>query len=79
MYLCHAAVWVLFPMGPVLHNRQAAMQERYRVSDESLTNLAAWLSEVETRIASLGALHEDVNRLAHQQAVAKVSLLRCAV
>ncbi|XP_022692769.1 microtubule-actin cross-linking factor 1-like isoform X2 [Varroa jacobsoni] len=51
--------------------QKAAMQERYRVSDESLTNLAAWLSEVETRIASLGALHEDVNRLAHQQAVAK--------
>lgn len=51
------------------------MQERYRVSDESLTNLSSWLSEVETRIASLGALHEDVNRLAHQQAVAKVSLI----
>lgn len=45
---------------------QQAMEEKYRLCDESLQKLLQWIAEVEDKLANQDVVHEQVDELRNQ-------------
>lgn len=52
------------------------MEERYRLCDDSLSELLSWIEEIEDRLANQDVVQEDVNQLRNQINILKVRLIQ---
>lgn len=52
------------------------MEEKYRLCDDTLTDLLAWIGEIEDRLANQDVVQEDVNQLRNQINILKVIRIR---
>lgn len=48
------------------------MEEKYRLCDDTLTELLSWVGEIEDRISNQDVAQEDVNQLRNQINILKV-------
>lgn len=48
------------------------MEEKYRLCDDTLSDLLAWIGEIEDRLANQDVVQEDVNQLRNQINILKV-------
>lgn len=51
------------------------MEEKYRLCDDTLSDLLAWIGEIEDRLANQDVVQEDVNQLRNQINILKVILI----
>lgn len=49
------------------------MEERYRLCDDNLSQLLAWIAEIEDRLANQDVAQEDIDQLRNQINILKVS------
>ncbi|XP_034249434.1 dystonin isoform X11 [Thrips palmi] len=52
--------------GRFIREAKQAMEEKYRLCDESLQKLLQWIAEVEDRLANQDVVHEQVDELRNQ-------------
>ncbi|XP_065222471.1 microtubule-actin cross-linking factor 1 isoform X5 [Planococcus citri] len=57
--------------GPMERLKQA-MEEKYRLTDDTLSELLSWISEIEDRISNQDVAQEDVNQLRNQINILKL-------
>lgn len=57
-------------------NVQQAVEEKYRLCDETLSKLLEWIAVVEERLANQEAVKEDIDELRNQINILKVRLLK---
>ena len=48
------------------------MEERYRLCDDTLTELLSWIGEIEKRVTNQDVVQEDLNQLRNQINILKV-------
>ena len=51
------------------------MEERYRLCDDTLTELLSWVGEIEKRVANQDVVQEDLNQLRNQINILKVGII----
>lgn len=49
------------------------MEEKYRLCDDSLSQLLAWIAEMEDRLANQDVAQEDIEQLRNQINILKVT------
>jgi SMC interacting uncharacterized protein involved in chromosome segregation len=74
--LGHSLVYITTCTGPFsnsVFNLQEAMEEKYRLCDETLHKLLEWISDVEDQLANQDLLKEHIEELRNQINNVKVS------
>ncbi|XP_065222544.1 dystonin isoform X13 [Planococcus citri] len=58
--------------GRFIREAKQAMEEKYRLTDDTLSELLSWISEIEDRISNQDVAQEDVNQLRNQINILKL-------
>ncbi|XP_046680779.1 dystonin isoform X33 [Homalodisca vitripennis] len=58
--------------GRFIREAKQAMEEKYRLCDDTLSQLLAWVAEVEDRLASQDVAQEDIDQLRNQINILKL-------
>lgn len=58
---------------------QQAVEEKYRLCDETLSKLLEWITSVEDKLANQEAVKEDMDELRNQINILKVTYIICII